>query len=64
MPGIGPIATASLLAELPELGRISRRRIAALVGLAPFSRDSGRYKGRRTIWGGELISDKPCIWAS
>lgn len=52
MPGIGPIAAASLLAELPELGQLSRRKIAALVGLAPFSRDSGNFRGRRTIWGG------------
>lgn len=52
MPGIGPVAAASLLAELPELGRIDRRKIAALVGLAPFSRDSGGLRGRRTIWGG------------
>ncbi len=52
MPGIGPVAAASLLAELPELGRLTRRKIAALVGLAPFSRDSGSLRGRRTIWGG------------
>jgi transposase len=52
MPGIGPVAAASLLAELPELGTLSRRRIAALAGLAPFSRDSGRFKGKRTVWGG------------
>lgn len=52
MPGIGPIAAASLLAELPELGHLSRRKIAALVGLAPFNRDSGSFRGRRSIWGG------------
>lgn len=52
MPGIGPVAAASLLAELPELGHLSRRKIAALVGLAPFSRDSGNFRGRRAIWGG------------
>jgi transposase len=52
MPGIGPVAAASLLAELPELGRITRRKIAALVGLAPHARDSGAFRGRRTIWGG------------
>jgi len=52
MPGIGPVAAASLMAELPELGHLSRRQIAALVGLAPFSRDSGTLKGKRTIWGG------------
>jgi transposase len=52
MPGIGPVAAASLLAELPELGQLTRRKIAALVGLAPHPRDSGAFRGRRTIWGG------------
>ena len=52
MPGIGPIAAAALLAELPELGQLTRRKIAALVGLAPHARDSGAFRGRRTIWGG------------
>ena len=52
MPGIGPVAAASLLAELPELGQLTRRKIAALVGLAPHARDSGAFGGRRTIWGG------------
>lgn len=52
MTGIGPTAAASLLAELPELGQLNRRKIAALVGLAPHARDSGAFKGRRTIWGG------------
>lgn len=52
MPGVGAVAAATLLAELPELGRLSRRRIAALVGLAPHARDSGAFRGRRTIWGG------------
>jgi transposase len=42
----------ALLADLPELGTLSRKKIAALVGVAPFSRDSGRYRGKRTIWGG------------
>lgn len=52
MPGIGPVCAAALLAELPELGQLTRRKIAALVGLAPHARDSGAFKGRRTIWGG------------
>lgn len=52
MPGIGPVAAASLLAELPELGQLTRRKVAALVGLAPHARDSGAFRGRRTIWGG------------
>jgi transposase len=41
-----------MLAELPELGRLNRKQIAALVGVAPFNRDSGRLRGHRTIWGG------------
>jgi transposase len=52
VPGIGDVASRTLLAELPELGRLTRRQIAALVGLAPFNRDSGTMRGRRTIWGG------------
>lgn len=50
--GIGPVIATSLLALLPELGQLNRRQIAALVGLAPFNRDSGRYRGKRRIWGG------------
>lgn len=52
VPGIGPIVARTLLAELPELGRLDRRTIAALVGVAPFNRDSGHWRGRRAIWGG------------
>jgi len=52
VPGIGRVATASLLALLPELGRLNRREIAALVGVAPFNHDSGRYRGARRIAGG------------
>ena len=51
-PSIGPVSSRTLLAELPELGTLGRKQIAALVGLAPFPRDSGTLKGRRTIWGG------------
>lgn len=51
-PGIGPTVARTLLAEVPELGRLDRRAIAALVGVAPFNRDSGRWRGHRTIWGG------------
>jgi transposase len=51
-PGIGDVTAQALIAELPELGQLSRRRIAALVGLAPFTRESGRWKGRRMIRGG------------
>jgi transposase len=52
VPGIGPTVARTLLAELPELGRLDRRAIAALVGVAPFHRDSGQWRGRRMIWGG------------
>jgi transposase len=51
-PGVGPVTSLSLIAELPELGTLNRRQIAALVGVAPFNRDSGVLKGKRTIWGG------------
>jgi transposase len=51
-PGIGPGTSATLLAEVPELGQLSRRKISALVGLAPFNRDSGEFRGRRAIRGG------------
>ena len=52
VPGIGPVTSFTLIAELPELGTLSRQKIAALVGLAPFNRDSGRKRGRRHIFGG------------
>jgi transposase len=52
--GIGPVASATLIAELPELGRLSRRHIAALVGVAPMANDSGSSKGRRRIQGGRF----------
>ena len=50
--GIGPVNASILLARLPELGKLNRKKISALVGLAPFTRDSGRFKGRRSIFGG------------
>lgn len=52
VPGIGPTTARTLLAELPELGRLDRRAIAALVGVAPFNCDSGQARGQRHIWGG------------
>jgi transposase len=52
VPGIGPITARTLIAELPELGFLDRRRIAALVGVAPINRDSGAMRGRRMIMGG------------
>ena len=50
VPGVGPQVSLTLLADLPELGTLSRKQIAALVGVAPFSRDSGPHRGRRTVW--------------
>ena len=52
IPGVGPVLSATLLAELPELGTLRGKQLAALVGVAPFNRDSGRWRGKRTIWGG------------
>ena len=54
-PGVGPIVAATLIAELPELGQLDRRSIAALAGLAPVARDSGRRSGPRPIGGGRPI---------
>ena len=52
VPGIGPVISRTLIADLPELGRLSRREIASLVGLAPLARDSGTMKGKRMVFGG------------
>ena len=52
VPGIGKVVSAAILIELPELGKLNRRKIASLVGVAPLNRDSGTMRGRRTIWGG------------
>jgi transposase len=51
-PGVGPVVTTTLLANLPELGTLTAKQIAALVGVAPFNRDSGTLRGTRTVWGG------------
>ena len=51
-PGVGPVMTTTLLANLPELGTLSGKQIAALVGVAPLNRDSGTLRGKRTVWGG------------
>jgi transposase len=55
VPGIGHKIARTLIAELPELGSLGRREVAALVGVAPFNRDSGRWRGRRSIAGGRAI---------
>ena len=52
VPGVGEQLSLTLLAHLPELGTLDRRQIAALVGVAPFNRDSGTLRGKRTVWGG------------
>jgi transposase len=52
VPGIGDVVSRTLIADLPELGSLDRKQIAALVGVAPLNRDSGKMRGRRTIWGG------------
>jgi transposase len=52
VPGVGPTTSSTLVAELPELGRLNRQAIAALAGLAPFNDDSGQARGRRRVWGG------------
>ena len=52
VPGVGKVLSSTLLAQLPELGMLNRKQIAALAGLAPFNRDSGNMRGSRCIWGG------------
>jgi transposase len=52
VPGVGPVLSLTLLAELPELGALDRRQIASLVGVAPLNRDSGMLRSKRTVWGG------------
>lgn len=61
VPGVGPTTAFTLLAELPELGALSKREIAALVGVAPFARDSGTLRGKRAIWGGRT-SVRTCLY--
>jgi transposase len=63
MPGVGDIVARTLLAELPELGSVDRHQIAALAGVAPFSRDSGRKKGRRFIRAGRVQVRAPVYMA-
>ena len=52
VPGVGPVLATTLLADVPELGHLNRKEIAALVGVAPLNRDSGTLRGQRTVWGG------------
>jgi transposase len=52
IPGVGEVVATTLVALLPELGQLNRKAIAKLVGVAPLNRDSGHYRGKRTVWGG------------
>lgn len=52
VPGVGPVLSLTLAAHLPELGSLDRKQIASLAGVAPFNRDSGTLRGKRTVWGG------------
>jgi transposase len=52
VPGVGPMLAATIVAQLPELGVLTHKEISALVGVAPLNRDSGNWRGKRTIWGG------------
>ena len=60
-PGVAPVLSATLLADLPELGTVPNKQLAALVGLAPFNQDSSRKRGKRVIWGGRA-SVLRCTW--
>lgn len=64
VPGIGPVVARTMLALLPELGRLSRKQIAALVGVAPLARDSGKSRGRRIIWGGRAAVRRALFMAA
>ena len=62
VPGVGPVVVAVLVVELPELDRLNRREIAALVGIAPLNRDSGQYRGQRRVWDGRAsVLTIPCM---
>ena len=52
IPGVGPVLSVTLLADVPELGRLAHKQLAALLGVAPLNRDSGRRRGKRSVWGG------------
>jgi transposase len=64
VPGVGPVLSLTLLAQLPELGQLNRREIAKLVGVAPFNRDSGQWRGSRHIWGGRATVRSPLFMAT
>lgn len=62
--GVGPVLSTTLIAGLPELGSLNRKQLAALVGVAPLNRDSGRFQGRRSIWGGRTAVRKVLYMAT
>lgn len=64
VPGVGPVLSLTLLAQLPELGQLNRREIAKLVGVAPFNCDSGQWRGARHIWGGRARVRAPLFMAT
>ena len=61
---MGPVLGATLLAEVPELGELSGKQIASLLGVAPFNRDSGALRGRRTVWGGRAPARQTLFMAT
>jgi len=63
-PGVGPVLSTALLAGLPELGKLDRKQIAALAGVAPLNNDSGTKRGRRTVWGGRAAVRGPLYMAA
>lgn len=62
--GVGPVLSATCISKLPELGKLNRKRIASLVGLAPLNRDSGKHRGERSIWGGRCSVRHPLYMAT
>jgi transposase len=64
VPGVGRVLATTLLCELPELGKLNRKQAAALVGVAPLNRDSGQWRGKRTIWGGRASVRQPLYMAT
>ena len=64
VPGVGKILTSTLLAVMPELGSLNRKQCASLVGVAPFNKDSGKYRGKKSIWGGRSLVRKVLYMAA
>ena len=64
VPGVGPVLSTTLIAQLPELGSLNRKKIATLVGVAPLNRDSGKHRGERSIWGGRCSVRGPLYMAT